>query len=410
MSGSDVRAQAREWFTSNWDPDLELGDWWERLARSGWGYPTYPLEWYGRGLPAASARIVEEERRRAGAAPAPDRIGAKVIAPLLLDHGTDEQRRRYLPDTLCDRAVWCELFSEPGAGSDLAGLSTRATRCDDGWAVSGQKVWTSGADFSRWGLLIARTDPDVVKQQGLSCFVLDMDQPGVDVRPLITMMGEAEFSEVFLTDAVVSRADVVGEIGSGWTLAKAVLALERRAEGGLGDNSRKPELNRRAGDVADEERAGRRRGGLAVGGGGETLMRTLISSSGLGSAPVVRQEVSRVYSLLRIARWTEMRTRASIAAGGRPGPEASIGRLIRAEIAQAQRDLYLRLEGAAAMLAGDDAPLKGVVQRLALWSPAVSIMMGTDDVQRNIIGERVLGLPAEPEVDRGVPWRKIRRA
>jgi alkylation response protein AidB-like acyl-CoA dehydrogenase len=384
-----------------------LGEWWERLSSSGWGFPTFPPEWFGKGLSPGQARVVDEERKRAGAAAPPDRIGAKAIAPLLLDHGTDDQRRRYLPDTLCDKAVWCELFSEPGAGSDLAGLSTRATRHHDEWIVTGQKLWSSGADFARWGLLVARTDPDVPKQRGLTCFVVDMDQPGVDVRPLVTMMGEAEFNEVFLTEAVVRSDGVVGEVGNGWAIIKAALAHERRAMGGegLGDNARKPDLARRAGDIAGEEQAGRRRGGLAAGGGGESLLRSLLETFGGADDPRVRQEAARVYSLLRISRWTTMRAR--VAPYG--GPDASITRLLASRIARAQRDLYMRLEGAAGMLSGDDAPMGAVVQRLTLWSPAMSIMLGTDEVQRTIVGERVLGLPAEPQADRGVPWREIRR-
>lgn len=407
-----LRAEARSWFEANWAPDLSLGDWWDRLATSGWGFPTFPSEWFGKSLTPALARIVDEERRRRGAGAPPDRIGAKAIAPLLLEYGTDDQRRRYLLDTLCDRAVWCELFSEPGAGSDLAGLSTRASQSADEWIVTGQKLWSSGADFARWGLLLARTDPDVPKQQGLTCFVLDMEQPGVEVRPLVTMTGEAEFNEVFLTDAVVPESNVVGEVGSGWTIVKAALAHERRAMGGdgLGDNARKPDLSSRAGDVAQRELAGRRRGGLAAGGGGDLLMRSLVGEFGRRDDPVVRQDVARVYTLLQIAKWTAMRTKAAVARGGAPGPESSIGRLITSEIARAQRDLYLRIEGAAGMLAGQDAPHAGVVQRLALWSPAMSVMLGTDEVQRNIVGERVLGLPAEPDVDRGVPWREVRRS
>jgi alkylation response protein AidB-like acyl-CoA dehydrogenase len=392
---------ARAWFDENWDANLSLGDWWDRLVASGWGFPDFPEKWFGRGLSSDLARAVTEERKLAGAAAPPDRIGAKAIAPLLIEYGTDDQLRRYLPDTLCDRAVWCELFSEPGAGSDLAGLSMRAQRAGDGWIVSGQKVWSSGANFARWGLLLARTNPDLAKQRGLTCFVLDMDQAGVDVRPLVTMTGEAEFNEVFLTEAVVPNGNVVGEPGEGWAVVKAALAHERSAlgAGGLGDNSRKPDLGQRAGDVAERERGGRRRGGLASGGGAEELMRALLAVGG-GDDPRIRQDAARLYSLLRIARWT----------AARPGADPGVQRLITSEIARLQRDFYLRLEGPDGMLAGDDAPLGGVVQRLALWSPAMSIMLGTDEVQRNIVGERVLGLPGEPGPDRDKPWRQIRRA
>ena len=386
--------EARAWFAANWDPDLTLGEWWTILVESGWGFPSFPRRWFGRGLSPAEAREVESERRQAGAAAAPARIGAKSIAPALLDYASEDQLRRYLHDTLTDRAVWCELFSEPGAGSDLAGLSTRAVPSGGEWIVTGQKVWTSGAQFARWGLLLARTDADVPKRHGLTCFVVDMSDSHIDVRPLVTMVGEAEFNEVFLDGA---RAEaVIGRPGDGWKVFNAVLAHERHAmAAGLGDNSRPPELGVRAGDVAERERAGRRRGGLAAGGGAEELLRTLMSDA----AGAARDEAMRLYSLLRIAQWTTARR-----------THASVQRLVTSEIARRQRDLYLRLEGAAGMLAGVDAPHGGVVQRLALWSPAMSIMLGTDEVQRNIVGERVLGLPAEPSADRDVPWREVRRS
>jgi alkylation response protein AidB-like acyl-CoA dehydrogenase len=402
VRADEVRAPAREWFEANWNPELTLGAWWERLASSGWGYPTFPVEWFGKGLDAASASAVEDERKRAGAAAPPNRIGAKAIAPLLLDYGRTEQLRRYLPDTLTDRAVWCELFSEPGAGSDLAGLGARASRSGNEWIVNGQKVWSSGADFARWGLLLARTDPDVPKQRGLTCFVLDIDQAGVDVRPLVTMTGEAEFNEVFLTDARVPDENVVGSVGDGWTIVKAALVNERRAMGssGLGDNARRPELEQRAGDVAERERSGRRRGSLAAGAGGEKLLRRLLDVFRCESDPTIRQDAARLYTMLRIARWTARRSGAAA---------ESVGRLITSEVARMQRDLFLRIEGAAGMLAAEDAPLGGVVQRLALWSPAMAIMLGTDEIQRTVLAERVLGLPREPDVDAGLPWRDIRR-
>jgi alkylation response protein AidB-like acyl-CoA dehydrogenase len=407
LSLEDVRARARRWFEDNWAPDATIGQWWERLARSGWGFPSFPAEWFGKGLGVQDARAVHEERRAVGAAAPPDRIGATAIAPLLIEHATDDEKRRWLPDTLCDKAVWCELFSEPGAGSDLASMSTRAERSGDEWLVTGQKLWASGAPFARWGLLVARTDPDVGKHQGLTCFVLDMDQPAVDVRPLVAMTGEAEFNEVFLTRARVPSENLIGRPGGGWAIVKAALDIERRAMGsaGLGDNSTAPDLGRRAGDVAAAELAGRRRGSVSSGGGAEELMRTVLQLFGSHRDAVLRQDVAHLFTLLRIAGWTAMRTRASGA-----GPEASTSKLMSSAISRAQRDLLLRIEGAAGMLAGHDAALKGVVQRLALWSPAQSLMVGTDEVQRNVIGERVLGLPGEPDETRGLPWRLIPRS
>jgi alkylation response protein AidB-like acyl-CoA dehydrogenase len=340
-------------------------------------------------------------------------LGTKAIAPLLLSHGSVEQKRRYLLETVNGQAVWCELFSEPGAGSDLASLSTRAIRDGDQWVVNGQKVWSSGAPVARWGLLIARTDPDAPKQQGLTCFVIDMDLEGVEPRPLRTMAGDFKFSEVFLTDVRVPHANVLGEVGQGWALTKATLALERKvigpAGGGGGMADNKPfDLDQPAGALAAVERSGQQRGAMVTGMGAMALLRTLLDQFGSADDPVVRQQIAAVHCLVEVLRYTGLRSRAAVARGDHSGPDASTLKLLTGRVTVALRDLAIRLEGPHGMLSGPDAPVGGVVQKLVLTSPSMSIMAGTDEIQRTIIGERVLGLPVEPSVDKGVPWRQLR--
>jgi alkylation response protein AidB-like acyl-CoA dehydrogenase len=411
MDDHEARTHARQWFEANWDPSLTLGAWWALLAESGWGSPTFPSEWFGKGLSTSGAAAVEDERRRVGAASPPRTLGTKAIAPLLLSHGTDEQMQRYLLPTLTGQAVWCELFSEPGAGSDLASLSTRAVLDGDEWVVNGEKVWSSGAPVARWGLLVARTDPDVPKQRGLTAFVLDMRQDGVEARPLRTMAGDHKFSEVFLTDARVRVPDIVGGLGRGWDVTKATLALERTViapgggGGGMAENKVLP-LDQPAGTMADVERSGQQRGAMITGAGAMELIRALSSSFGGFDDPTTRQRVAQLHSLVEIVRWSGQRVRT--APRGVRGPDASTMKLLAGRVTIALRELAISMEGAHGMLSGADAPLAGVVQKLVLTSPSMSIMVGTDEIQRNVIGERILGLPAEPAVDKDLPWRELR--
>jgi len=408
-----IRADARAWFEQHWDPDLTLGEWWDELARSGWGYPTWPTQWFGRGLTTDEAAVVHEERRRAGAFGPPSGIGVMMAGPTIVEHGTDEQRNRFLPDMVAGREVWCQLFSEPGAGSDLAGLQTRAVRDGDEWIVNGQKVWTSGAQFSRWGILIARTNPDVPKHAGITYFVIDMQQPGIEVRPLKEMTGGATFNEVFFSDARVPHDNVIGEVDHGWTVAVTTLAHERSslgagAMGGMGGGLfGAGDLGARVGDLASGGGGGEMAGmAMALGAGGG-LVTSLPKLLGREHDPIVRQDVARLYSLMEIARYTQLRVKAAAARGERPGPEVSTGKLAASNLVRLLREAGLSMQGPAGMLTGADAPLGGMIQQLALFSPAVSIAGGSDQVQRNIIGERVLGLPVEPRTDKDVPFREL---
>ena len=411
-----IRAEARAWFEDAWDPSITLGEWWDRLAASGWGFPTWDPSWYGKGLSSQQASVVAEERARVGALGPPSGIGVMMAGPTIVTHGTDEQRRRFLPAMVTGREVWCQLFSEPGSGSDLASLQTRAVRDGDEWIVNGQKVWTSGAQFSRWGILIARTNPDQPKHKGITYFVLDMEQPGVEVRPLKEMTGGATFNEVFFTDARVLHENVIGDVDEGWAVAVTTLAHERSSlgagsMGGMGGGAMfgATDLAARVGDLVSRPAGGEMAGmAAAFGGGGGAMVKALPKLFGRGGDAVVRQEVARLYSLLEIARYTGLRAQAAAARGERPGPEVSTGKLTASTIVRALRDTGLSIEGAHGMLNGTDAPMGGMLQMLALFSPAVSIAGGTDQVQRNIIGERVLGLPTEPRVDKDLPFRDLK--
>ena len=416
VEASAARTEVRAWFKANWDPDLTVGEWWARLAGSGWGFPTWHPDWFGRGLDARTAAVVAEERKRAGAYGPPSGIGVMMAGPTIIAHGTEEQRKRFLPDMVSGKEVWCQLFSEPGSGSDLASLQTRAVRDGDEWVVNGQKVWTSGAQFSKWGILIARTDPDQPKHQGITYFVIDMDQSGVEVRPLKEMTGGATFNEVFFTDARVPQQNVIGDVGQGWGVALTTLAHERNSLGagglsGMGGGVMigRPDLSRSAGDMVKDGGDSGPMGGMAAAfsGGAGSLMKTLPQLFGKEDDPLVRQELAGIYTLLEIARFTGMRAQAAAARGRRPGPEVSTGKLSASKIVKTLRDTCLRIEGAQGMLSGSDAPLDGMVQFLALFSPAISIAGGTDEVQHNIIGERVLGLPGEPRPDKEVPFREL---
>ena len=410
-----IEAEAGEWFASQWDPDLTLRDWWDRLARSGWAFPTWPREWFGRGLDNKLAAVVHEQRRLAGAFGPPSGIGVMMAGPTIVEHGTDEQRRRFLPDMVAGREVWCQLFSEPGAGSDLAGLQTRAERDGDEWVVNGQKVWTSGAQFARWGILIARTNPDVPKHSGITYFVIDMRQPGVEVRPLKEMTGGATFNEVFFSDARVPHDNVIGDVDHGWAVAITTLAHERNSlgagsMGGMGSGAMfgATDLDARVGDLGSGGGGGEMAGMAMAFGGGGSLITSLPRLFGRADDPVVRQDITRIYTMMEIARYTQLRAKAAAARGERPGPEVSTGKLMASRLVKAIRDVGLGLQGPSGMLVGADAPLGGMLQQLALFSPAVSIAGGSDEVQHNIVGERVLGLPAEPRPDKEVPFRELR--
>ncbi len=408
----EVRAAAGEWFDENWSPDLSLGEWWERLAESGWGFSTWPTEWYGQGIPSDLGRIVIEERRRVGAPGPPAGIGPNLAAPTIIAHGTEEQKRKYLPDIVTGRVIWCQLFSEPGAGSDLAGLRTKAERDGDEWVVNGQKIWTSGAHLATYGILLARTDPDARKHAGITYFIFDMLQPSVDIRPIREMTGNAVFNEVFFTDAKIPNENVLGDVNAGWNVAMTTLGHERTMLGAgsmstggmmMGLSIRRPELIARAGDLAEPTAPAKG----SLGGGGAAMLLGLAKMYDKSDNPTSRQDIARIFSLLEIARYTTLRAQAAVERGSRPGPEMSTGKIAASVLVQNMRDAALALMGPYGMLFGDDAPMGGRVHQMALSTPLFSIGGGTDQVQKNIVGERILGLPAEPRPDKEVPFREL---
>jgi alkylation response protein AidB-like acyl-CoA dehydrogenase len=409
-----VREEIRGWLAENWDADLTLADWWKRLAGSGWAMPHWPVEWYGKGLPREMTGVVAKELGAAGAVGPPSGLGVLLAGPTILTHGTDEQKRRYLEPILDGQEGWCQLFSEPGAGSDLASLQCKAERDGDEWVINGQKVWTSGAQIADLGMLIARTDANAPKHKGITYFVIEMDQPGIDVRPLREMTGRALFNEVFFDDARVPDSARIGDLGQGWAVANTTLANERAglgsggsgAIGGAAPGAKARMLGRRVGDLAKQPT---QRLSAAQPKSGQ-MFQDLARENGLNDDPVVRQRLAELYMLTEIGRFTAMRSRAAKASGKAPGPEANTAKLMMSKITRLSRDLGLELLGANGMLAGKDAPMHGALQEMALFAPAVSIYGGSDEIQKNIIGERVLGLPKEPDADRNktMPFRELR--
>ncbi len=227
----EVRREARAWIKEHLDPAMRLADWLEVLADSGWAAPSWPRRWHGKGLPPALAAAAQEELAAAGAPGPPAGLGIMLAGPTIIDHGTEEQKRRFLRPLLTGEHAWCQLFSEPGAGSDLASLATRARRDGEEFIVDGQKVWTSLAQVADYGMLLARTDPSAPKHHGISYFALGMGQPGVEVRPLRQMTGDSLFNEVFLSGARVAAGDLIGELNGGWAVARTTLAHERTSLG-----------------------------------------------------------------------------------------------------------------------------------------------------------------------------------
>ncbi|MPY75804.1 MAG: acyl-CoA dehydrogenase [Alphaproteobacteria bacterium] len=406
-----IRAEARAWLEANWSPDLGLVEWRNMLADTGWGMPAWPKEWYGRGLPAGLAPVVEEEFQRIGAVGVA-RMGIRMLAAAtLLEHGSRMHKEKFLRRILTGEDAWCQLFSEPGCGSDLAGATTRAELKGNRWIVNGQKVWTTSAHHAQYGLLLARTDWDAPKHKGLSYFVIDIDQPGVEVYPLRQMNGHASFNQVFLTDAEVAPEFMVGALGEGWKIATTTLMNERRNADSL---RRYAQPNFKPGRAYAEERAEietvmepykwyPQRAGRV------DLVVERAKATGRNADPTVRQEIAKLLILSKTAEWTARRARAAQAQGRPQGPEGSLGKLIASHVARAAAHVHTLVSGADAMLAGKDGPLDGVIAEILLSVPATSIAGGTDEIQRNIIAERVLKMPKEPRTDTDRPFREVPR-
>jgi alkylation response protein AidB-like acyl-CoA dehydrogenase len=410
----DLRHDVRAWLAEHWDPDLTVRQWWASMAAAGWQFPTWPEGLGGRGLTAVEGRAVAAEIVDAGALGPPFSLGQVMGGPVVLQNGSDEQRARLVPPLAGGSEAWCQFFSEPEAGSDLASVRTTAVRDGDEWVVNGQKVWTSAARQADRGMLVARTNWDVPKHRGLGYFVIDVDQPGVEVRPLRQMNGKAHFNEVFFTDARVPHADLIGGPGDGWASAVATLAFER-----AGLSSRVPGLS--VAPAGEKGGALDRRAGDLVGADAETGLgnRVFRSATELAAVardrdragdPLVRQDLARLRALGQVASWSDQRARAAARAGQHPGAHANLAKLGRSDIARLASDLAPRVLGAGGMLVGADAPEGGDVADMVLSQPAASIAGGTDEIQRNIVGERGLGLPKDVQVDRDLPFTDVAKS
>jgi alkylation response protein AidB-like acyl-CoA dehydrogenase len=414
-TAEEVRTELRAWLDDAWDPDLTVAEWWTRLADGRWTVPTWPEEWHGRGFGGDLARVVSDTLRDAGALGPPAGLGVLLAGPTIYTHGTDEQKERYLRPIVDGQEGWCQLFSEPGAGSDLASLQTKAVRDGDEWVISGQKVWTSGGQTADLGMLIARTDVDLPKHQGITYFAFPMDQPGVEVRPLREMTGRALFSEVFFDDARVGDDAIIGGLNNGWKVANTTLAFERAGLGGGGSGAggggfpgRKGKLlDVRVGDLV----AGVGRGRAvqpSVFGGSYALLQGIAEKLGRADDPVVRQRLAELYTLTEIGRMSALRGKAARATGRGIGGEGNLAKLLMSRMIRISRDLGPAILGPEGMLTGEGTTGGGVVQEMTLFAPAPSIYGGTDEIQKNIIGERVLGLPKEPGPPKETPFRELK--
>jgi alkylation response protein AidB-like acyl-CoA dehydrogenase len=409
MTPQTVRADVGAWLKENWNPNLGLIEWRNALADYGWGAPHWPKQWYGRDLRLGLVVIVEEEFERIGAVGVA-KMGIRTLAAAtILAHGTDLHKEKFLRRILTGEDTWCQLFSEPGSGSDLAGAMTRAERRGNKWVVNGQKVWTTSAHRADYGLLLARTNVDVPKHKGLAYFILDMHQPGVDVVPLRQMNGHASFNQVFFTDAEIAPEFLVEQDGDGWKIATTTLMHERRGADSMrrfAKPSQRPEriYREEAREIAIDlepykwypQRTGR-----------VDLVIERARQTGANTDPVIRQEIAKLMIMARCAEWTARRARAAQQQGRPQGPEGSLGKLAASCIARAANQVHTQISGADAMLTGKDSPMNGVIAEILVSTPAISIAGGTDEIQKNIISERVLKMPKEPRFDTDRPFREV---
>ncbi len=357
------------------------------IGEAGWAQPTWPTEYGGAGLDVAQARIVDELKGQYQVPRSFNVIGLGMGAPTIMQWGSEELKKRYLPPMAQNREIWCQMFSEPGAGSDVAGLATRAVRDGDEWVVNGQKVWTTLAHISSFGLLVARTDPDAPKHRGLSYFIVDMKAPGVEVRPLRQITGDAEFNEVFFTDVRIPDSHRLGAEGDGWAVATTTLMNERVALSGGGSPS----------------------GSGNVGGGPVEELVAFARDSGAWDDASIRQRLVQAVIEGRVLKITNYRAAAKRKAGA-AGPEGSVTKLFQAEYNQRLQNLAMDILGAGGMAWSADDGATNARVRGFLRSRANTIEGGTSEVMRNILGDRVLGLPREPDASKNLPWKDVPRS
>lgn len=399
LTDEALRAEVKAWLAANWKglpkPAAGAGGagwtvsdehkaWLGKVVEARWAVPRWSPEWFGRGLSDSQARIIEREFAAVGA-PGSGQDRTNLWANTLLACGTEALKQKLIGPLLRQEVAMCLLYSEPGAGSDLAGIRTRADKQGDQFVVNGQKVWTSGAATADYGMLIARTDWDVPKHAGISFFFLPMKQPGVEVRPLRQITDESHFNEVFITDAVVPAENLLKNLGEGWGVLQTALAYERSV---MGEGARGP------------------RSGVAEATNEEPLI-ALAREAGRLSDPLLRQDIAKVIAYKRLNALNTARAKADLAQGT-SSPVMSLGKLAMSRILHEEARVRAAILGAGSLLEGPDHPRAEDANFLALNAYFTSIGGGTDQIQRNIIGERVLGLPKEPEVDRDIPFREVR--
>ncbi|MDB5624964.1 MAG: Acyl-CoA dehydrogenase-like [Tardiphaga sp.] len=397
------RAQAREWIAANapkqYEDDLRKASlgrvqlnganilevakaWQKKKADAGWAVPHWPKDYGGRGATPIERVIWQQEEGVFGKLGALFIIGQGMCGPTMMAFASEDQKRHFLPPLASGENVWCQLFSEPAGGSDVAGLRTRAEKDGDDWIINGQKIWTSGAHYSDYGILITRTDPTVPKHKGLTMFFLDMRSPGVEIKPIKQANGQSEFNEVYFTDVRISDAQRLGAVGDGWNVSLTTLMNERMS---IGANVATgfPELFEFANTLILDD-------GPAIDNAAvrSKLANWAVRASGL--------------------KYTSFRAISALSKGERPGPENSIGKLVAGSMIQDVATYAIDLQGAAGVMSGaDDADAGGKFQAMLLRSPATRVEGGTDEILRNIIAERVLGLPGDIRVDKDVPFNKI---
>jgi len=411
ISEAEVRAEITNWIDDNWDPDQTVGKWWQMLADARFAHTMLPVEAGGRGWNRTLSHVVLSVIAEKNALGPPTGLGMMLAAPTIAAHGTEEQIEEFVPKILNGEHAWCQLFSEPGAGSDLAGLQCKAERDGDEWIINGQKVWTSGGQIADMGMLIARTDPDLPKHQGISYFAFNMKQKNVEVRPLTEMTGRALFNEVFITDGRVANDSIIGGKSNGWRVANATLMFERSHLGSgvipvptAVAGSIAGQLDRRVGDLVSASRRSGGGGSVAIGSRLFDQLLELSKKLGKDKNPVIRDEMMKLHSLVEVNRLNMVRAKTS---ADKTGAEGNIGKLMMSELYRQFREVGNMVIGPDGMLAGQEVAHGDWVHEVTVFSPAPSIYGGTDQVQRNIIGERILGLPKEPGHPKETPFVEL---
>ncbi|MCP4006411.1 MAG: acyl-CoA dehydrogenase [bacterium] len=400
ISDDALREEVRAWLAEHWSPEQaqalegkqllwgatgELKNWLGKVVEARWAVPTWPVEWFGRGSSAVQAKIIAREFA-AVRAPGAGQDRSSMWANTLLARGTEALKAELLGPILKSEVNMCLLYSEPNAGSDLAGIRTRADRKGDHFVVNGQKVWTSGAANADYGMLIARTDWDVPKHSGISFFFLPMKQPGIEVRPLRQITDESHFNEVFITDAIVPADNLLGDVNTGWKVLQTALAYERSI----------------LGDAARGARSGAKESLK------EEVLIALAREAGVLENPELRQDIAQAIAYKKLNALNNARVKADLQQGT-TSPAMSLGKLAMSRILHEEARVRTAILGAQSLFEGSDHPRAEDANFLTFNAYFTSIGGGTDQIQRNIIGERVLGLPKEPEIDTAIPFRDVRK-